>query len=77
MVPPIAQLQTSLYKLHVTHNPLDHSDKGLTLETSAPHLLPYDGINYLINSLDYPNLLCENCKAYFLSNNQTNLVLNI
>ena len=35
------------------------SDEGLTLETSSPPFLPYGGINYLINSFDYPYLLFQ------------------
>ena len=42
MVPPIAKLHCSLYKLHTTHNFLIRSDEGLPLKMLALEFL-YDG----------------------------------
>ena len=51
---------SSNLKLYLLNSEGKGSEKGLTLETSALPFLPYGGITYLINSFDYPNLLCFN-----------------
>ena len=38
----------------------ERSDDGLNARNVSTSLLPYGGITYLINSFDYPNLLCFN-----------------